>query len=269
MLSNSGGRQDKPMGLAEEYRRQFAWRSWPKILSLLPAIDGQVVLDLGCGIGDQAAELAARGAHVIGVDANDELLAVARSRKIVNAEFRLGDLKALPDFDDPVDGIWCSFSTAYVPELSPILAGWKKRIKPGGWTALTEVDDLFGHEPLELQTAELLAEYARDTLAKNRYDFYMGRKLRGHLERAGFTIASEQQVPDRELSFDGPAEPEIVQAWLKRLNRMNGLRDLCGSNFERVRGDFLGALIRSDHRSSAKVWCCVATRPVKSDTMLG
>jgi len=83
----------------------------------------------------------------------------------------LGDLKELPDFDDLVDGIWSSFATAYVPELGPMLAGWKNQIKPGGWIALTEVDDLFGHEPVEPQTGHFLAEYARDALAKNRYDF--------------------------------------------------------------------------------------------------
>jgi len=247
------------MTLADEYQRQFAWRSWSRILSLLPAIDGQVVLDLGCGHGDQAAELAVRGARVIGIDGSEELLAVAQARKIANAEFRLGDLRALPEFDDPVDGIWCSFATAYVPELRPILADWRRQIKRGGWIALTEIDDLFAHEPVEGQTREFLAEYARDALAKNRYDFHMGRKLRSHLEQTGFTIFSEQRVPDKELSFDGPADPEIVRAWVERLNRMKSLRDLAGSSFDRVRDDFVGSLTRSDYRCSATVWCYVAS----------
>ncbi|MCA9636992.1 MAG: hypothetical protein KC420_13280, partial [Myxococcales bacterium] len=55
-------------GLGEQYSRQYAWRRWDAILDRLGPIAGQVVLDLGCAIGDQSAALAARGARVIGVD---------------------------------------------------------------------------------------------------------------------------------------------------------------------------------------------------------
>jgi 2-polyprenyl-3-methyl-5-hydroxy-6-metoxy-1,4-benzoquinol methylase len=66
------------MSLAEEYRRQLAWRSWAIILDALPLLPGHKVLDLGCAVGDQAAELAARGARVLGVDLDEELLQAAR-----------------------------------------------------------------------------------------------------------------------------------------------------------------------------------------------
>ena len=55
------------MGLSEEYRQQFAWRPWNQIFETLPLASGQVILDLDCGVGDQARELAARGASVIGI----------------------------------------------------------------------------------------------------------------------------------------------------------------------------------------------------------
>lgn len=70
------------MALAAEYKRQFQWRSWPQIFAAVPLVAGERVIDLGCAIGDQAAELVARGAHVVGVDANRELLDVARSRAL-------------------------------------------------------------------------------------------------------------------------------------------------------------------------------------------
>jgi ubiquinone/menaquinone biosynthesis C-methylase UbiE len=69
------------------------WRAWSTIFDALPPLRGQTVLDLGCGVGDQAAELVARGARVIGVDMNDELLRTARSRRLENSEFRKGDLR--------------------------------------------------------------------------------------------------------------------------------------------------------------------------------
>jgi trans-aconitate methyltransferase len=47
------------------------------VLALLDARPGESVLDLGCGTGEHAAELTARGARVVGVDADPEMVAVA------------------------------------------------------------------------------------------------------------------------------------------------------------------------------------------------
>lgn len=246
------------MSLSDEYKRQFAWRPWPEVMALLPPLGGKTVLDLGCGVGDQAAVLADRGARVVGVDTNQELLAVARSRGIPNAEFRSADLRTLHDFGS-FDGIWCSFAAAYVPALEPTLTCWKQHLNLQGWVALTEIDDLFGHAPVEPETSSVLAAYAQDALAANRYDFHMGRKLRSHLEQAGFTVVDSRILVDEELSFDGPAAPEVLEAWRDRLNRMQGLHSFCGVMFERVRDNFLEALSRPDHHSLAKVYGCIGT----------
>src|SRR5262245_37712030 len=110
------------MSLSEEYRRQLEWRDWPRVFEELPPLRGRTVLDLGCGVGDQAAELVKRGARVLGIDANDELLREARSRRLPGAEFRLADLRALPDLGLAADWIWSSFAAAYFPDLPTALA---------------------------------------------------------------------------------------------------------------------------------------------------
>jgi SAM-dependent methyltransferase len=52
----------------------------PSLLSLLPAVTGSRVLDLGCGAGQLAHHLAAKGAaEVIGVDLSERMLALARA----------------------------------------------------------------------------------------------------------------------------------------------------------------------------------------------
>ncbi|MDX2051877.1 MAG: methyltransferase domain-containing protein [Polyangiaceae bacterium] len=195
---------------------------------------------------------------MIGIDANEELLARARARDIPNAEFRCGNLKTL-EHVGKVDGIWCSFAPAYIPELAPTLAAWKRRLNPGGWVALIETDNLFGHEPLSATTSSLLDAYAQAALQAGWYDFHMGSKLLSHLERAGYTISDSRTLSDRELSFDGPAEAEVLEAWKARLERMNALKTFCGTMFEQVRTDLLAALSREDHRSLAKVYSCIAT----------
>ncbi len=50
------------------------------IARFLAPIEGRMVLDVGTGTGRAALALAARGAHVTGVDASVEMLEVARRR---------------------------------------------------------------------------------------------------------------------------------------------------------------------------------------------
>jgi len=248
------------MSLADEYARQREWRDWRAIMAALPPLDGRLVLDLGCAIGDQAAELAARGARVLGVDLNEALLDHARARSIDGAEFRLHDLRALPELGVRADGAWASFVAAYFPaDLPEALRSWARHVRPGGWVALTEIDDLFGHEPLSSEAKAIFDAYARDALAAKLYDFHMGRKLRGYLRESGFEVSKELVVEDRELSFSGPAEPAVLDAWRARLDRLALLHTIAGASYERVRDELLATLVRPDHRATARVYCCIAS----------
>lgn len=249
------------MPLADEYRRQFRWRSWPEILALLPELAGTTVLDLGCGPGDLSAVLARRGARVIGVDGNEELLDAARVNMPPGVELRCADLAELGKLRVEADGIWCSFAAAYFPDLPAVLRGWSRHLRPGGWIVLTEVDDLFGHEPVGERTRALFAAFAADALAAGRYDFHMGHKLRGHLEAAGYAVERELEVGDRELAFQGTADPDVLEAWRARLTRMRLLQAFCGAEFDALADDLLGALARVDHVSRATVRVVLARAP--------
>lgn len=244
------------MSLAREYKRQFGWRPWPVILDALPPLQGATVLDLGCGPGDLAAELHARGAH-------EELLREARSRNLTNAEFRAADLRHLPDLEVEADGIWCSFAAAYFPELPDVLPLWSRPVMPGGWVAITEVDDLFGHEVLSEATRKLFEAYADQSLALGRYDFRMGRKLEGYLEAAGFQVLQTLAPSDAELSFSGPAAPDVLDAWRDRFARLKMLQSFLAEDFQRIRDEFLACLERPDHASTAQVRCCIARKQAR------
>jgi len=240
------------MSLEDEYKRQLGWRSWATALDVLPPLEGQTVLDMGCAIGDLAALLTERSARVIGVDGNAELLSVARGRGIAQAEFREGDIRR-PPVDGPVHGIWSSFTAAYLLDLPEVLTTWRGLLEPGGWIALTEVENLFGHAPLDAKAARYLEDYARDAIENGRYDFHMGGKLAGALEGAGFDLARELDLKDAEFAFEGPATADVLRAWRQRLERMKLLQTFCGSDFEHVRGEFLRCLDHPEHRSLTKV----------------
>ena len=196
---------------------------------------------------------------MIGLDVNEELLEEARSRGIAGAEFRSADLREPLDLGLEADGLWSSFAAAYFPDLPAALARWQRCLRPGGWVALTEIDDLFGHEPLSRATRALFEDFAREALATKRYDFHMGRKLRDHMERAGLTISRVMTLEDRELSFQGPAPPDVMAAWRARFERMRGLQDFFGSRFAEVKEEFLDCLSHGDHSCAARVICCLAT----------
>src|SRR5690606_15088286 len=120
---------------------------------------------------------------------------------------------ALPLPRECASGLWCSFVAAYFPQLDEVLRHWREALVPGGWAMLTEIDHLLGHEPVDETTRELLQGHAERARSAGRYDFHMGGKLRRHLEASGFTVVSEFTLDDDELSFDGPASPEVLEAW--------------------------------------------------------
>jgi len=74
---------------------------------------GSQVLDVGCGYGRHAMELAARGYHVVALDASLPLLlrgADEAQRRGLDINFVHGDVRELT-FDSQFDGAYCLFST--------------------------------------------------------------------------------------------------------------------------------------------------------------
>jgi ubiquinone/menaquinone biosynthesis C-methylase UbiE len=60
-----------------DYRNHYLM---PRMLSLLGEVAGKSILDLGCGEGGYARELARRGASVTGVDGSERLIQIAQER---------------------------------------------------------------------------------------------------------------------------------------------------------------------------------------------
>jgi len=61
-------------------KHAFVWEKARGLLDWLAPGNGERILDLGCGTGQLAAEIAARGAHVTGVDRSPEMVAEARKK---------------------------------------------------------------------------------------------------------------------------------------------------------------------------------------------
>ena len=93
------------------------------------------VLDLACGTGDIAFELAAAGARVTGLDITQRMIEIARSKRPVSTHrvtFVTGDMMALPFPDGSFSIVTTGYGLRNVPELSIALAEIQRVLSPGG-----------------------------------------------------------------------------------------------------------------------------------------
>ena len=98
---------------------------------------GACLLDVACGSGRHATELAARGHRVTGLDLSEEFLAEARGNP-GDVRWVLGDMREL-GFTAEFDAAWClgnSFGYLDGHEGLAVLAGIAKALRPGGRLAI-------------------------------------------------------------------------------------------------------------------------------------
>ena len=98
---------------------------------------GAQVLDIGCGYGRHAMELAARGFHVVGLDLSTPLLVRGGEeamRRGLEINFVRGDMREL-DFESQFDAAYCMFSTfGYFDDETnkKTITNIARALKPGG-----------------------------------------------------------------------------------------------------------------------------------------
>ncbi|NNN02943.1 MAG: class I SAM-dependent methyltransferase [Acidimicrobiaceae bacterium] len=109
---------------------------------------GEWVLDLGCGFGRHAFEVARRGAHVVALDASEEEVrsthamfqamrdAAEIDSRTVTASVR-ADATALPFPDHVFDRVICSEMLEHVRDDQRVLNEIARVTRPGGRVALT------------------------------------------------------------------------------------------------------------------------------------
>lgn len=110
----------------------------PFTAELLAGLQPGRALDAACGTGRQAAALAELGHQVVGIDASRAMLERAQAR-VPAAEFRIGDLAALPLEDGSVDLAVCSLALTHLDDPAPALAELARVVRPGGRIVLSDM----------------------------------------------------------------------------------------------------------------------------------
>jgi ubiquinone/menaquinone biosynthesis C-methylase UbiE len=107
------------------------------VAPLMGDIAGLRICDLACGQGRVARHLADLGAHVVGIDLSEKLLAIARRHEETTPrgiEYLQADAQALDDqIAGLFDGILCFMALMDIPDLAATLHGVARILRPGGW----------------------------------------------------------------------------------------------------------------------------------------
>ena len=115
---------------------------WQELFETLVREGGLVarrVLEVGCGTGALAAALAERGARVWGLDAEPEMLAVARQRAPAGVGLKEGRAEALPFKDGWFDRVVMRLSL-HLFDRPAAIAEARRVLGPGGRLAIATFD---------------------------------------------------------------------------------------------------------------------------------
>lgn len=125
----------------------------PAVLSVLPALNGKRVLDLGCGSGRFAFEfLKDTPESILGIDFSEKMIELARKNpKSVSKQmvFKVGDISHIPEVETgTIDLVFSSTVLHFIKELRPVLSEMYRVLSEGGLCVLSLIHPAFAaHYP--------------------------------------------------------------------------------------------------------------------------
>jgi SAM-dependent methyltransferase len=195
--------------------------AWDRILDLVLAGRGALeVIDLGCGTGFLALELAQRGHRVTGVDFAPAMLAAARRKaqeRGLAVRFEAADAEALPFASAAFDLAVSRHLLWTLPHPEAAIAEWIRVLRPGGRIAVIDgLADPQAAAALPQESAHSSPEYRA---IGDRLPYLDGRP-RGDIERlfaaSGLVGVGGDDVPDLVLAQEARMQAEGIAARRRR-----------------------------------------------------
>jgi len=218
----SGAEERHRLELQHQLWRPQAQAAWSRA-GLGP---GMAALDLGCGPGWSARELAAvvgPGGRVLGLENNPAYLAAAEalaaSSGLSQLSFTAHDLHQPPLPLQGFDLSWCRWVAMFLGDLDPLIAQLLLALRPGGAAVFHEYIhwETFGLHP-QGSVLQRFGARVLESFAAGGGDANVGRRLPSLLAGRGFRI----EVVRPLACVGGPGS--WVAQWMEPFVRVYGQR---------------------------------------------
>lgn len=196
------------------------------LMAAFGPIQGRTILDVGTGTGRAALAFARAGAVVTGIDASEEMLAVARrsaAERKLTATFQLGDAHAIPFADRQFD---CAVSLRVIMHTPDWERCVQELCRVAKWRIVVDFPSARSAAALESRSRRKKLERGDKVEA---YRTIGEDDVRGVIEAAGFKVIGVHKQFVLPINFhklfNAPALTESVEAIL----RFTGLLKVFGS----------------------------------------
>lgn len=187
----------------------------PVVADAVEPIAGQPALDLACGTGNEALELARRGARVTGLDGAPRLLDVARERastEDLDANWVQGDLTELPFEDDSFELVTSVFGVIFTSSAKDTAEEIGRVLRPQGRVAITTwIEQGLFKQMQEVSKAAVASSFGQAPPDGEEAPFAWGdeAEVRQLFSESGLML----QVDQRDLVIEEESAATLNDRW--------------------------------------------------------
>jgi SAM-dependent methyltransferase len=181
--------------IADLYNSLYPYVNTENIDFFIDKLNGDKILDIGCGSGRDAEYFVSKGLDVIGIDLSDRFIEISQA-KVPKAKFIKMDMR---NIDFPVeyfDGIWLMASLLHIPKLEVkyTIIKFKEVLKTNGIIYIS----------VKLGEGEKFVKRDRYKGLEKFFAFYTESEISNLLEDFGFEIIklSLYKVPKQDTWID-------------------------------------------------------------------